>query len=105
MAKKWEKYPEGGKLEGNSHAQGGTPIVAEKDEIIINKTKNNASGIHEEGLLALNEKPEDYMIVPVARGGGKIEKNALNRSTIDMLEYINKHGDLPMSDARNRGKK
>ena len=95
----------GGKLKGPSHEEGGIPIEAEGNEIIINKTKNNASGIHEEELLALNENPEDYEIVPKMEHGGLIEKNAVNRSMLDTLEYINKHGDLPLSDARNRRKK
>ena len=103
----YKKYQEGGLLKGKSHEEGGIPLVdergdtvgfAEGGEVIINKTENDAAGIHEEELLALNENPEDYMIVP-------IEKNSVNRSTLDMLEYINKHGNLPMSDARNRSKK
>ena len=45
--------------------------------------------------------------IPIEAEGGEyiIKKNSVNRSTVDMLEYINKHGDLPMSDARNRSKK
>ena len=45
--------------------------------------------------------------IPIEAEGGEyiITKDSVNRSTIDMLEYINKYGDLPMSDARNRGKK
>jgi hypothetical protein len=44
--------------------------------------------------------------IDIEAEGGEyiITKNSVNRSTIDMLEYINKHGDLPMSDARNRSK-
>ena len=105
MAKEWEKKQDGGLIKGRSHAEGGELIEAEGEEIIINKTMNNAAGIHGEKLLALNENPEDYEIVSKMEHGGKIEKNAVNRSTIDVLEYINKHGDLPMSDARNRSKK
>ena len=98
MAKEWDKKQDGGLIKVRSHAEGGELIEAEGEEIIINKTMNNAAGLHEEELLALNENPEDYMIVP-------IEKNSVNRSAIDMLEYINKYGDISMSDARNRGKK
>lgn len=58
MAKKLQ-----GKLNGPSHRRGGIKIEAEGGEIIINKNKNNAAGIHEEGLLALNENPNDYEIV------------------------------------------
>ena len=45
--------------------------------------------------------------VPIMAEGGEfiIKKNSVNRSTLDMLEYINEHGDIPMSDARNRSKK
>ena len=109
-----KKYQDGGLLKGKSHEEGGIPLVdergdtvgfAEGGEVIINKTENDAAGIHEEELLALNENPEDYRIVPVAKTGGLIEKNAVNRSKIDILEYINEHGDLPLSDARDRSKK
>tara|TARA_Y100000310_G_scaffold209598_1_gene210244 strand:- start:113 stop:346 length:234 start_codon:yes stop_codon:yes gene_type:complete len=45
--------------------------------------------------------------IPIEAEGGEfiIKKDSVNASTLDMLEYVNKHGDLPMSDARNRGKK
>ena len=45
--------------------------------------------------------------IPIEAEGGEfvIKKDSVNRSTLDMIEYINKHGDLPSSDARNRGKK
>ena len=45
--------------------------------------------------------------IPIEAEGGEyiIKRDSVNASTIDMLEYVNKHGDLPMSDARNRGKK
>ena len=45
--------------------------------------------------------------IPIEAEGGEyiIKKDSVNKSTLDMLEYINKHGDLPMSDARKRGKK
>ena len=45
--------------------------------------------------------------IPIEAEGGEyiIKKDSVNRSTLDMLEYINKHGNLPMFDARNRGKK
>ena len=68
MAKRWEKYPVGGSINGNSHEHGGVQIEAEGGEYII-------------------------------------KKDSVNRSTIDVLEYINKHGDIPLSDARNRRKK
>ena len=45
--------------------------------------------------------------VPIEAEGGEfiIKKDSVNRSTMDTLEYINRHGDLPVSDARKRGKK
>ena len=45
--------------------------------------------------------------IPIEAEGGEfiIKKDSVNRSTLDTLEYINKYGDLPMSDARNRSKK
>ena len=45
--------------------------------------------------------------IPIEAEGGEyiIKKDSVNRSTIDMLEYVNKHGDLPMSDAKNRRRK
>ena len=105
MAKRWENKQDGGLIEGRSHEEGGELFEGEGGEVIINKTMNNAAGMHGEELLALNENPEDYMIMPVAKTGGQVEKNAINRSAIDMLEYINGHGDLPMFNARDRRKK
>jgi len=45
--------------------------------------------------------------IPIEAEGGEfiIKRDSVNGSTLDMLEYINKHGDVPMSDARNRRKK
>ena len=44
--------------------------------------------------------------IPIEAEGGEfiIKKDSVNRSTLDMLEYINKHGDIPMSNARKRRK-
>jgi len=101
----FRKYPHGGLLKGKSHAEGGVKIEAEGGEIIMNTSKNGAADKHEDGLLALNDNPDDYEIIrkdELAARGGLVEKNSVNRSTLDMVEYINKHGDLPMSDARKR---
>ena len=98
----------GGELEGPSHEEGGIPVEAEGGKIIVNTSKNGAADMHTEDLLALNDSPEDYEIVhkdELASDGGMIEKNNINRSAVDILEYINKHGDIPMSDARNRRNK
>tara|TARA_Y100000310_G_scaffold124111_1_gene122852 strand:- start:16 stop:282 length:267 start_codon:yes stop_codon:yes gene_type:complete len=45
--------------------------------------------------------------IPIEAEGGEfiIKKNSVNDSTLDILEYINEHGDLPLSDARNRRNK
>ena len=61
MAKRWEKYAEGG--------------------------------------------PVDNVPAMLTEGEYVIKRDAVNGSTLDMLEYINKHGDLPMSDAKNRRRK
>ena len=44
--------------------------------------------------------------IPIEAEGGEfiIKKGSVNQSTIDVLNYINEHGDLPMSDARKRRK-
>ena len=54
----------------------------------------------------LNGESHDNGGIPIEAEGGEyiIKKDSVNRSTLDMLEYINKHGDLPMSDARKRRK-
>ena len=54
----------------------------------------------------LNGAPHEDGCIPIEAEGGEfiIKKDSVNRSTLDMLEYINEHGDLPMSDARNRSK-
>ena len=45
--------------------------------------------------------------IPIEAEGGEfiIKTDSVNQSTLDTLEYINQHGDVPMSDARNRRKK
>ena len=55
----------------------------------------------------LNGPPHEAGGIPIEAEGGEfiIKRDSVNSSTLDMLEYVNKHGDLPMSDARNRGKK
>ena len=54
----------------------------------------------------LNGAPHEDGGIPIEAEGGEfiIKRDSVNSSTLDMLEYINKHGDLPMSDARNRSK-
>ena len=78
-----KKYVGGGLLKGPSHEQGGIPILAEGGEVIVNDAVNNAASKHEEGLLALNENPDDYIIVDardrtqVFREGGKVKNKGV----------------------------
>ena len=78
-----KKYNVGGLLEGPSHEQGGIPILAEGGEVIVNDAVNNAASKHEEGLLALNENPDDYMIIyardrnQILREGGKVKNKGV----------------------------
>jgi len=55
----------------------------------------------------LNGPSHDNGGIPIEAEGGEfiIKRDSVNGSTLDMLEYINKHGDLPLSDARNRRSK
>ena len=81
--KRMKKYNVGGLLEGPSHEQGGIPILAEGGEVIVNDAVNNAASKHEEGLLALNENPDDYMIIDardrnqILREGGKVKNKGV----------------------------
>ena len=59
-----KKFQKGGKFEGPSHKKGGIPIEVEGDEIVINSTENKAAIKHEHELLALNENPDDWEIIP-----------------------------------------
>ena len=78
-----KKYNVGGLLKGLSHEEGGIPILAEGGEVIVNNSVNNAAEIHEDGLLALNENPNDYMIVDarnrnqIFREGGKVKNKGV----------------------------
>jgi len=55
----------------------------------------------------LNGASHDDGGIPIEAEGGEfiIKKDSVNRSTLDILEYINEHGNLPLSDARNRRSK
>ena len=105
-----KNYQDGGLIKGKSHEAGGEVIEVEGNEIVINEGVNGAASMHAEGLLALNENPEAYEIrsIPnngLAASGGLVERDSVNAGTLDTLEYINRHGNLPLSDARDRGKK
>ena len=60
---------------------------------------------YEGGTLVGNS--HDNGGIPIEAEGGEfiIKTDSVNDATLDTLEYINKHGDLPMSDARNRRSK
>ena len=55
----------------------------------------------------LNGPSHDAGGIPIEAEGGEfiIKRDSVNASTLDMLEYVNKHGDLPMSNAKNRRSK
>ena len=81
-----KKYNNGGLLSGPSHEEGGITVLAEGGEVIVNDSINNAASKHGEELLALNENPDDYMIVPISdararsqilRKGGKIKNKGV----------------------------
>ena len=52
----------------------------------------------------LNGPSHDAGGIQIEAEGGEfiIKRDSVNSSTLDMLEYINQHGDLPMSNAKNR---
>ena len=54
----------------------------------------------------LNGPSHDNGGIPIEAEGGEfiIKRDSVNGSTLDMLEYINQHGDVPLSDARKRRK-
>ena len=49
---------------------------------------------HEEGGIPLEAEGGEFII----------KRDSVNAGTLDTLEYINRHGNLPLSDARNRSK-
>jgi len=54
----------------------------------------------------LDGAPHEQGGIPIEAEGGEfiIKRNSVNAGTLDTLEYINRHGNLPLSDARNRSK-
>ena len=54
----------------------------------------------------LDGAPHEQGGVPIEAEGGEfiIKRDSVNAGTLDTLEYINKHGDVPMSNAKNRRK-
>ena len=73
------------------------------------KEKSRLKGSKRKALNGgtLNGPSHDNGGIDIEAEGGEfiIKRDSVNASTLDTLEYINKHGDLPLSDARNRRKK
>jgi hypothetical protein len=91
-----------------SHKEGG---LVQEDQSVNRgrKEKSRLKGSKRDKYLnggMLHGRSHAQGGIPIEAEGGEyvIKKDSVNRSTIDMLEYINKHGDLPMSDARDRSK-
>ena len=83
---KRKKYNKGGKLIGPSHDMGGIDaiVAGEGNEVVVNISKNGAAKKHEDGLLALNENPDDYEIV---KKNSKLKsKSEYNYKTYDARE-------------------
>jgi hypothetical protein len=78
MAKKWEKEFKNGGYNMKEYEGG-----------------NLIGNSHEQGGIPIEAEGGEYII----------KKDSVNRSTLDTLEYINKHGDLPMSNAKDRRNK
>ena len=60
---------------------------------------------YEGGTLIGNSHKNGGIDIEAEGGEFIIKTDSVNQSTLDTLEYINQHGDVPMSDARNRRKK
>ena len=74
---KYKKYQSGGLIIGRSHEEGGELIEVEGKEVVVNNSVNGAASIHGEELLALNENPEDYAIVPISNAMDRVENYQL----------------------------
>ena len=60
---------------------------------------------YEGGTLIGNSHKNGGIDIEAEGGEFIIKTDSVNQSTLDTLEYINQHGDVPMSDARNRRSK
>ena len=81
-----------GELENASKMHLGQSKRIDKHLKSMNKGGKLEGPSHKEGGIPIEVEGGEYII----------KKDSVNQSTIDTLEYINKHGDLPMSDARKR---
>ena len=79
----------------------------EKSRLKGSKRNFESGGYNEyPGGGTLNGPSHENGCIPIEAEGGEfiIKRDSVNASTIDMLEYVNKHGDLPMSNAKDRRK-
>ena len=92
-----------------SHNNGGITGFENSSSNKGKKEKSRLKGSKRKALNGgtLNGPSHNNGGIDIEAEGGEfiIKRNSVNGSTLDMLEYINKHGDLPLSDARNRRKK
>ena len=92
-----------------THKDGKISGFKESDKNKGKKEKSRLKGSKREFVEggALYGPPHEQGGIPIEAEGGEfiIKNSSVNDSTLDMLEYINQHGDLPMSDARNRRSK
>ena len=65
---------------------------------IAKKLKNYKKG----GLLKGPNHEEGGIVIEVEGDEFITKKDSVNEKTIDTLKYINEHGDIPFSDARER---
>ena len=71
------------------------PKMAKRWEKEYQKGGRLKGASHDKGGIDINVEGGEYII----------KKDSVNRGTLDTLKYINQHGDIPLSDARKRGKK
>ena len=71
----------------------------------VNKAGSKGGNIKDGGKL--QGPSHDKGGIPIEAEGGEfiIKKDSVNPQTIKILEYINTYGDIPITDARKRGKK
>ena len=92
-----------------SHNNGGITGFENSSSNKGKKEKSRLKGSKRKALNGgtLNGPSHDNGGIDIEAEGGEfiIKRNSVNASTLDTLEYINQHGDVPLSDARNRRKK
>tara|TARA_Y100000310_G_scaffold41166_1_gene38579 strand:+ start:115 stop:513 length:399 start_codon:yes stop_codon:yes gene_type:complete len=100
-------YGNGDNLDA-SHSGGEITGFVESSKNKGKKEKSRLEGSQraQEGGF-LNGASHEEGGIPIEAEGGEfiIKRDSVNAATLDTLEYINRHGNLPMFDARNRSKK